>query len=193
MSQRVANTLPHLILHKLESLTDFDDSLVRTLIKTLIVEYVSVEYTKAEKIGKRSIFYRGGTTAIISIQLFNFNKLIIINIGDSKGLWLRGGKMQETVNHDKTNAVEVKRLGRSLVRGRIAGMLAVTRSIGDLNVENKATLKYGKRKTRYVSHNPDIYISNLEGKYVVLMSDGIEEAMIYGNYRHYKKTMIDIY
>ncbi len=190
VSQKLANELPIIILSAVEKLKKFEVEEVKDLVKTIVTGYISQIYVKSRKTGERSIFYRGGSTAVISIQLLKFEKLVVVNIGDSKALWIEKGKIKQSANHDYHNSVEVKRLGKSLVKDRIAGILAVTRAIGDLKIEDTTVKKYGKRKNRYISYQPDIYISDLEGEYIVLMSDGIEEAITYGRDN---KTMKDIY
>ena len=63
--------------------------------------------------------------------------LIIANLGDTRAVLLKGEKaLRMTVDHKANSADEIKRIlegGGLIYNNRVAGALAVTRSVGDLD------------------------------------------------------------
>lgn len=125
-----------------------------------------------KKIGQ----YQGSTFCAVIIV---GKKIYTVNLGDSSAFLvtvsLNGQVLTERLNkelHNPSDPKEKERieaLGHRIIAGRIAGMLAVSRAIGDNEFENEG-----------LSHDPDIYIHHIEdnssNQYIVLACDGLTEG-----------------
>ena len=63
----------------------------------------------------------------------------VINLGDTRAVLVENGKAErKSIDHKGTFAPEVeriKKMGGIVLRGRVSGMLAVTRALGDLELK----------------------------------------------------------
>ena len=115
-----------------------------------------------------------GSAAVICMILGD--RIITINLGDSRAVLSRGGRAIElSVDHKPENENELKRIlqnGGSVMLGRIHSKLAVSRAFGDFD------FKSGERGN-LVSIEPDItqiFINPFEDEFIVIGCDGLFEA-----------------
>ena len=107
---------------------------------------------------------RGGSTALCSI-IYN-NQLYSANLGDSRAVIVKERHAVPLSNiHDFTNTSErltVEQKGGTLLRDRLEGELALSRSIGDINFK------------AFMSSEPEITVHNVteDDKYLLLATDG---------------------
>lgn len=108
-----------------------------------------------------------GSTAVIA--LVTLNSIVMANIGDSRGLVvdLNRGLLWETRDHKPYHSEEKRRiqeLGGFVRLGRVSGILAVSRSFGDLYLKP------------FVTAQPDLYAHFFKDKdsiVVLLATDGL--------------------
>ncbi|KAL9250949.1 putative protein phosphatase 2C 28 [Drosera capensis] len=124
-----------------------------------------------EEIRDRVVGSRGGSTAVTAM-LINRDKLIVANVGDSRGiLCKRHAVEQVTVDHEPEKEDEKEHMeskGGCVIKGpgnipRVDGQLAMTRAFGD-----------GKLKD-HITSEPDVRVEHIDGdaKFIVLASDGV--------------------
>ncbi|KAK9666510.1 hypothetical protein RND81_14G189800 [Saponaria officinalis] len=150
------------ILHQSDFWTD-PESAVRKAYKD----------TDEEILGKVAD-WRGGSTAVTAI-LINREKLIVANVGDSRGVLCRRQKIEQviTVDHEPENEREVVEERGGFVSQkpgnvpRVDGVLAMTRAFGD-----------GKLK-EHITAEPDVRVEKVDAdaKFIVLASDGIWKVL----------------
>jgi len=114
-----------------------------------------------------------GTTATVAI--IHEGKIFVGNAGDSRAILVKkGGKAKPmSIDHrpDREDEKErIQKLGGSVVhwgRWRVEGILAVSRSIGDVTLQP------------YITCEPEIIEKQLEpdDEYLVLASDGVYDTM----------------
>jgi len=107
-------------------------------------------------------------------------KLIIGNIGDSRCILLRDGEDFKSITHDHKpgNQEETNRIvaaGGNVANGRVDGMLAISRALGDHQFKNNSTIHPTQQR---VSAVPDIYTVDGVGEddMIFLFCDGIYEG-----------------
>jgi serine/threonine protein phosphatase PrpC len=107
---------------------------------------------------------RGGSTALCAV--FYNKSLYIANVGDSRAvLFQRNGFISLSAIHDCYNQFElddVEKRGGTILKNRIEGELALTRSIGDINFK------------QYMSSEPEIISHEIteNDDFLLLGSDG---------------------
>ena len=138
-----------------------------------IIKKIFSKFSK--RLNKYLLRYKinSGSTALITMM--QENKLIIINIGDCRGIICRKGLAIPLTKDHKPGFIEEKerivKMGGKLIYDkaikahRIQGM-SVSRSFGDLDV-------------KYVSDQPDIYKYkvNKDDNFVLLASDGLWDSL----------------
>ncbi|XP_057527424.1 probable protein phosphatase 2C 39 isoform X2 [Amaranthus tricolor] len=116
---------------------------------------------------------RGGSTAATAI-LINREKLIIANVGDSRGILCKKGDVEQiTVDHEPEKEIKAVQERGGFVSQRpgnvprVDGVLAMTRAFGD-----------GKLK-QHISSEPHVRIETVgaDVKFIVLASDGLWKVM----------------
>ena len=104
--------------------------------------------------------------------------IIIGNIGDSRVIMSRGSEaVSLTKDHRVDNETELQRIisaGGFIANGRVDGILAPTRALGDGMFKGNAELQQTEQK---VSAEPEIFRSRLaHGDFIFLGCDGIFES-----------------
>ena len=117
--------------------------------------------------------FAGCTATVI---LVTRTEIICANAGDSRTVLSRGGRAKNmSEDHKPDNAGELSRIQRSggfVEDGRVNGMLALSRALGDF--EYKGNDQLG-RKDQAVSAFPDVTIEPIDRQtqFIVLACDGI--------------------
>jgi serine/threonine protein phosphatase PrpC len=120
-------------------------------------------------IARAFLWRSSGTTALAALRLDD--RLYIINLGDSRALWLRPNGTVRQISIDHTAATERQRLERYAIpvseTGRIGGLLIPSRSLGDARLNG------------YVKRRPQVICFEIppEGGRLVLGCDGIFERL----------------
>jgi len=110
-----------------------------------------------------------------------FYKVLVGWGGDSRGIAVKAGKLEElTIDHKPSNAEEKARIEKAngwVTNDRVDGELAVSRSFGDWNMkdDNNGTLKYHELKVTCVLDFKEIELE--EGDCVLLSCDGLTEQL----------------
>ena len=127
-----------------------------------------------------------GTTAVAA--LVTPNKVYLINLGDSRGIYFKGNKLiGRTIDHKPDLESETKRIedlgGKVTYFGipRVMGSLAVSRALGDYMLKDidYKTRKYGQANRCLVSPIPDVYVFDyVPGSYIFLACDGLFDVMV---------------
>lgn len=118
---------------------------------------------------------RGGSTAVTAI-LIDQKYLVVANVGDSRAVLIRRGKVKQiTVDHEpqkEEEKEEVERKGGFVIKmpgniPRVDGQLAMTRAFGDAKVKDHITVE------------PNVTIEKIdkETDCIILASDGLCKVM----------------
>lgn len=119
-----------------------------------------------------------GTTAVT--VLVTPKKIIVANVGDSRALLVRDGKLAfSTKDHKPGNADEESRIkgaGGFVVSGRVCRSLAVARALGDHNFKLDEELS---QEEQMVTATPDVTVLSRtdSDEYMFLGCDGIYDVM----------------
>ena len=124
-------------------------------------------------LGRRDMDF-GGSTAIIAVRLHSLNRLLVANVGDSRGVLCNSRGMTVPLSHDHKpqNPVEHRRIkeagGFIKFNGvwRVAGILATSRALGDSLLKDK----------KFITADPDILMFDLsdhQPQFIILASDGL--------------------
>lgn len=150
---------------------------LQTILQTSFVELNNafarhVTYNCPNGVGAMS-----GTTATVCL-LRNSIELVVGHVGDSRAILCRNGEARLlTIDHDPLRKVEKERIiqsggivisdsiGRSLVNGR----LAMTRSLGDLDLKPYGVIPLPDTRSIEIKHGRDAFL--------VLTTDGINFVM----------------
>lgn len=131
-------------------------------------EFAEKCISRCNEVIKKSDIKDGSTASIVLRQN---DKLIAANLGDSRIVILKndGSIRFESIDHKVTSRPEfeyVRDQGGRIIRGRIGGILTVSRAIGDFNIQG-------------VSAKPDIFNLNIEedDKWLILGCDGVWNVM----------------
>ncbi|KAI2796703.1 Protein phosphatase 1K, mitochondrial [Blomia tropicalis] len=118
-----------------------------------------------------------GTTATVCL-LKDSTKLVVAHVGDSRALICRDGAAKKlTHDHTATLKTEKARIVNSngfikydsLGRGLVNGRLAMTRSLGDLDLKPYGVIAMPDTRTFEIKHGRDAFL--------VLVTDGISDVM----------------
>ncbi|XP_010085576.1 PREDICTED: protein phosphatase 1K, mitochondrial-like [Pterocles gutturalis] len=114
-----------------------------------------------------------GTTATVAL-LRDGIELVVASVGDSRALLCRKGKaMKLTIDHTPERKEEKERIRKcggfvawnSVGQPHVNGRLAMTRSIGDLDLKNSGVIAEPETKRVQLHHADDSFL--------VLTTDGI--------------------
>lgn len=109
--------------------------------------------------------------------------LTFANLGDSRAIFVRDGRLQqETADHKPALTTEMQRVygaGGIVLRDRIDGTLAVSRSFGDFDFKQRSDLPLTLQK---VSPEPDTFsvprsAGSTSSEFVLLACDGVWDVM----------------
>jgi len=112
----------------------------------------------------------GSTFNVIVVNRMT-NHFFIANVGDSRAIvCFKNNKIKQiTRDHKPENKKEsrmIKRKGGFIANGRANGILAMSRSIGDI------------RLSKYISQTPDIFEGNIMNiNFIIQASDGLYDVM----------------
>ncbi len=194
ISKDLSKNFSKLLFNKLKFLNEIKDIIKNEDKIKKTIEAAFLEYDK--ELFKKN--FKGGSTA--NIVLFFKNKMIFINLGDSRALLIKNGKYEfSTEDHKANTPVEALRIKNSdggyiVKKYRLASThykrnakhgLGVSRSFGDFDLKIKYNNKREKvfiEKKPPLSNCPDIKIYNLsENKNdeyaIILGSDGIWDGI----------------
>lgn len=163
-----------------ENLADFNDwdTMRKELKNVFINTYQDVE-AQYKRIGRPSCLqnraeWKDGTTA--TTMLILNNSLYVANVGDSRAVVARkkeDGTMSAiclTVDHHPMNHEERMRIqsfGVNVVNGRLAGVIEVSRSIGDLPFKNMGIICTPDIKKLTLTENDQFAIIACDGLWKV--------------------------
>ena len=117
--------------------------------------------------------FAGCTATVI---LVTKTEIICANAGDSRTVLAKSGKAKDlSEDHKPENTEEMLRIQRSgnyVEDGRVNGMLALSRALGDFEYKNNKTMQ---AKDQAVTAFPDISIEPIDRntQFVLLACDGI--------------------
>lgn len=119
-----------------------------------------------------------GSTAV-SVMLWE-NKIIVASVGDSRAVLARQGTAIDlTIDHIPTLQSETERIhraGGSIVRGRVQGVLAISRAFGDIEYKTLKEKSWGLEFTHdLVIPTPAVKVIDIvpEDEFVIIASDGL--------------------
>jgi serine/threonine protein phosphatase PrpC len=107
---------------------------------------------------------RGGSTALCAV--FNGKSILVANLGDSQAVIFRKNEFICLSNiHDLRNEseiAEVEKRGGAVLKNRLEGELAISRSIGDINFK------------RFMSSDPEIFHHKVDDQdeFLIMGTDG---------------------
>jgi len=172
-SEYMKERLHHHVLHHLKN--DEGKDLEAVLSKAFIS--ANNAFAKYAAVVPSDEAHEAGTTATVAL-LRNSVQLVVAHVGDSRALIYRKGEVTVlTKDHDPEDRVERERvlkengvivwtsLGRALVNGR----LAMTRSLGDLDLKAYGVSATPDTSTMAIKHGKDAFLA--------LISDGISFVM----------------
>lgn len=154
ISELIANKLDQYIFENFSKTSDLNKS-IKDAFDALETEVMN---------GLRTEKPRGGSTVLCTI--IQNKQIHVANLGDSQGIVTNGEKFTVLSElHDFTNEAErkiVEQKGGIILRNRLQGALAVSRSIGDINYKE------------FMSSEPEISVYNIEDQdeYLILATDG---------------------
>jgi len=174
----VANNLHKNLLEALKKTDDVEEAFKQSYLIT------------DQQIAENKIQFSGTTTASALIRVENgVRKLYTANVGDARCVLCRNGVAERlTYDHKATDDAEIQRVvgvGGFVVSGRVNGIIAVTRSLGDQTMKEYVS---GEPYTRIVELQPtdthlivacdgiwDI-LSDQQACDIVLQSEAIDKA-----------------
>jgi serine/threonine protein phosphatase PrpC len=110
-----------------------------------------------------------GTTALVA-YVFR-QRIYVANVGDSRAvIAYRDGRFERiTRDHKSNDEIEmaaVQKRGGFVARGRVMGMIAIARALGD------------KSLSEYLGHSPDVFVRPLDdADYLILACDGVWDVL----------------
>jgi len=150
--------------------------------------YNTYDYLSPYYYGEKEEYGASGATAIVAKKTSDI--LTLANVGDSRAVLIRNGKIiQTTIDHKPSNIAEKERIlkaGGFISKGYVGlGSVgfALTRSIGDINAKKSMHDQVASSQT--TSHyspillaEPDIYTWPIEKNDILLLaSDGLWDTM----------------
>ena len=123
-----------------------------------------------------------GSTACVS--LIYPDKYVLANVGDSRAVLSRLGRVVEiTVDHKPALQAEMERIHRAggkITNNRVQGVIAVSRSFGDIEYNYVKEQSWGKSfDDDLIIATPDIFIEKRvpqEDEFLIIASDGLWDA-----------------
>jgi serine/threonine protein phosphatase PrpC len=130
--------------------------------------------------------YAEGSTAVISLVINS--KIYLINLGDSRCLIVQNGKVLRATQDHKPNSFgeisRIKSTGSFVSNGiipRVGGLLAVSRSFGDMELKTRSGQKVYLGENAPVSPLPSVtkfnIPSNTQDIYIVMATDGLWDVL----------------
>jgi len=165
-----AATKLHLVLAN--SLKEAEQTEKDSLNPQKIEDLLSKTFEKVDADMKPTVPAAGCTAVVALVKELNGERhLCVANVGDARAVLSRGGKAQRlTFEHKATDPAESQRIndaGGFLVGGRVNGIIAVARALGDHNMK------------QYIIGTP--YTSSVkltdEDDFLVLACDGIWDTV----------------
>ncbi|NXW85738.1 PPM1K phosphatase, partial [Alopecoenas beccarii] len=165
---------------------DFCDKYMEKYIKEFLAQEENLEnvlnkafieinkaYEGHAQLAADATLMNAGTTATVAL-LRDGIELVVASVGDSRALLCRKGKaMKLTIDHTPERKEEKERIRKcggfitwnSLGQPHVNGRLAMTRSIGDLDLKNSGVIAQPETKRVQLHHADDSFL--------VLTTDGI--------------------
>ncbi|NXR38615.1 PPM1K phosphatase, partial [Zosterops hypoxanthus] len=165
---------------------DFCDKYMEKYIKEFLAEEENLEnvlskafleidkaYERHANLSADATLLSSGTTATVAL-LRDGIELVVASVGDSRALLCRKGKaMKLTIDHTPERKEEKERIKKcggfvswnSVGQPHVNGRLAMTRSIGDLDLKNSGVIAQPETKRVQLHHGDDSFL--------VLTTDGI--------------------
>ncbi|KFQ82982.1 hypothetical protein N335_08027 [Phaethon lepturus] len=165
---------------------DFCDKYMEKYIKEFLAQEENLEnvlnkafleinnaYERHAHLSADATLMNSGTTATVAL-LRDGIELVVASVGDSRALLCRKGKaMKLTIDHTPERKEEKERIRKcggfvawnSLGQPHVNGRLAMTRSIGDLDLKNSGVIAQPETKRVQLHHADDSFL--------VLTTDGI--------------------
>ncbi|KFR17259.1 hypothetical protein N306_02037 [Opisthocomus hoazin] len=165
---------------------DFCDKYMEKYIKEILAQEENLEsvlnkafleinkaYERHAHLSADATLMNSGTTATVAL-LRDGIELVVASVGDSRALLCRKGKaMKLTIDHTPERKEEKERIRNcggfvawnSLGQPHVNGRLAMTRSIGDLDLKNSGVIAQPETKRVQLHHADDSFL--------VLTTDGI--------------------
>eukprot|EP01097_Dermamoeba_algensis_P001926 TRINITY_DN175_c0_g2_i2.p1 TRINITY_DN175_c0_g2~~TRINITY_DN175_c0_g2_i2.p1 ORF type:complete len:553 (-),score=181.91 TRINITY_DN175_c0_g2_i2:249-1907(-) len=127
-------------------------------------------------------FSDSGCTAVVALVNLPQKKLLVANLGDSRCVLSRAKRAKGiTTDHKPNNKEEIERVeaaGHFVEAGRIDGIIAVSRALGDPNFKNEIDLP---PESQPISCIPDVFELDLDDDddFIILACDGLWD--VYSN------------
>ncbi|GMH98207.1 hypothetical protein TrST_g3727 [Triparma strigata] len=127
----------------------------------------------------RTLGHMSGSTA--NVVFVTPGHIICGNIGDSRSVLCRSGMaMEMSVDHKPTDEGEterIKKAGGSVIRGRVCGGVAVSRSFGDFDFKQNKDLDASKQQ---ISCCPDFITRERDtttDEFIIICCDGVWDVI----------------
>lgn len=158
----VKNNLPTKLANALDNVNFKDTNTVKSIITQVFIKL------DEDLLGMDH--QNSGTT--VTVALISDGLLYLFNLADSRAILFNseGRVLLETVDHDTKNKTEIERVqasGGFIKYGRVGGILAVTRALGDFYLKPGPVIAV-----------PDIHVYDITGPNLRLLiaSDGLWEG-----------------
>ncbi|XP_053111458.1 protein phosphatase 1K, mitochondrial isoform X2 [Hemicordylus capensis] len=150
-------------------------SVEQNLEKVLMKAFLEIDkaYARHAHLSANAALLNAGTTATVAL-LRDGIELVVASVGDSRALLCRKGKaVKLTIDHTPERKDEKERIKKcggfvawnSIGQPHVNGRLAMTRSIGDLDLKNHGVIAEPESKRIQLHHASDSFL--------VLTTDGI--------------------
>lgn len=161
---------------------ELHENLLRELRKSRSVPEALVKAFQAtdESMVQINLMTSGCTACVCFLQEERHARVIYTaHLGDSRAVISRGGvatRLTSMTDHKATDPLEAKRVveaGGQIINGRVNGMLAMTRALGDM------VLKMPTLPNDVVSNVPDVTSTDLtaQDQFAVLACDGLWDVL----------------
>mmetsp|Transcript_21409 Transcript_21409/g.42755 ORF Transcript_21409/g.42755 Transcript_21409/m.42755 type:complete len:301 (-) Transcript_21409:11-913(-) len=147
--------------------------------ETAIKDGVTKAFVNIDDHLRRSLKTDSGCTA--NVVLISENLFTCANIGDSRSVLSRSGlALEMSKDHKPTDEVEtdrIKKAGGSVIRGRVCGGVAVSRSFGDFHFKANSGLPPDKQQ---ISCCPDFIVKERDhaiDEFLIVCCDGIWDVI----------------
>jgi len=146
-------------------------------VKSILREEILKLDQQLLTLGRKDIEF-GGTTAVFAVRLHSLNRLLVANVGDSRGVLCnsRGMTVPLSVDHKPQSPTEHKRIKKEggFIKWngvwRVGGILATSRALGDAFLKDK----------RFITAEPDILSFDLgehQPQFIILATDGLWDTL----------------
>jgi len=146
-------------------------------VKSILREEILKLDQQLLTLGRKDIEF-GGTTAVFAVRLHSLNRLLVANVGDSRGVLCnsRGMTVPLSVDHKPQSPTEHKRIKKEggFIKWngvwRVGGILATSRALGDAFLKDK----------KFITAEPDILSFDLgehQPQFIILATDGLWDTL----------------